>query len=95
MTHWTNQNYFCSVLQREFVSPVRAVGKFVGKWPEGRWLEPGLDSDRILSPITINWFAGVSIMCDQPPLISFGVCERKAITKTKQNLQRADIMLQL
>jgi hypothetical protein len=37
-------------------SPVGPVGKLVG------WFESGLDSDHLLSPVTINWFAGVSIM---------------------------------
>jgi hypothetical protein len=39
---------------------IRAVGKLVGQRSKGRWFEPGLDSDHILSPITINWFAGVT-----------------------------------
>jgi hypothetical protein len=49
--------------------------QLVSSWAsdkKSRWFEPGLDSDHILSPITINWFAGV----DQPPLICFGVCGR-------------------
>jgi hypothetical protein len=36
------------------VGPVRAVGMLVGQWSKGRWFEPGLDSDHILSPITIT-----------------------------------------
>jgi hypothetical protein len=44
------------------VGTVRAIGKLVEQWSEGRWFEPELDSDHILSPITINWFAGVSMM---------------------------------
>jgi hypothetical protein len=36
----------------------------------------GLNSDQSLSPITINWFARVSM--HQPPLLCFGVCGRKA-----------------
>jgi hypothetical protein len=47
-------------------------------------LKPGLDSDHSLSPITINWFAGVNIMWLAAS--NFGVCGRKAITKTKLTL---------
>jgi hypothetical protein len=44
------------------VGPVRAVSKLVGQRSKVRWFGPGLDSDHLLSPITINWFAGVSII---------------------------------
>jgi hypothetical protein len=46
---------------------VRAVGKVVGQWSKGHLFEPELDSDHILSPITINWFTGVSIMWPAAP----------------------------
>jgi hypothetical protein len=53
---------------RQVVGPVRAVGKLVGRqWSKGRWFETRMDSDHILIPITINWFAGVSIMWPAAP----------------------------
>jgi hypothetical protein len=63
-------------IQAPHVGPVSAVGKRVGPLIERFETQIGH------SPITINWFAGVCIICDQPPLICFGVCGRKAITKT-------------
>jgi hypothetical protein len=44
------------------VGLISAVGKLVGQWSKGRWFEPGLDNWYTLSPITTNWFAGVSIL---------------------------------
>jgi hypothetical protein len=54
------------------VGPVSTVGLRIG--PE----KPGLDSDHILSPLTINWFAGVSIMWPAAPNMLQCVCGRKA-----------------
>jgi hypothetical protein len=64
------------------VGPVSAVSELVGPVITGSI--PRLDSDHILSPITINWFTGVSIMWPVA-LICFGVCGRKAITKLRLN----------
>jgi hypothetical protein len=49
------------------MGPVRAVGKLVGQWSNGHWFELGLDSDHILIPITINWFAGVILIWPAAP----------------------------
>jgi hypothetical protein len=71
ITAWSLQSSATSGVSRLFYCPlrlvfvwcvVRAVGKLVGQYSKGRWFEPGLDSDHILSPITINGFAGVRIM---------------------------------
>jgi hypothetical protein len=40
-----------------------------------------LTLSHILNPITTNGSL-VSVKCDQPPLICFGVCRCKAITKS-------------
>jgi hypothetical protein len=39
----------------------------LGQRLKGLWFRPGLDSDHILRPITINWFTGDSIMWPAVP----------------------------
>jgi hypothetical protein len=54
-----------ATLEREklfLVGPVSAMVRWARLIERSLVRNPGLDSDHILSPITINWFAGVSIM---------------------------------
>jgi hypothetical protein len=64
---YTGLSYVLANVLFRIVGQVRAVGKPVGQWSKGRWFGPRLDSDHILSPITINWFAGISIMWPAAP----------------------------